>query len=217
MTALKVIGIILLVLILIGLIRVGGVVEYDEEGLRVFARVGLLRVCLFPRKEKKEKKPKAKKETKPKPGQTEKPGEEKPKKKGGGLGPVLEYVPLVCEAAGALIHRIRIDTLDLDLVWGAGDAASAAMGYGYANAAIGMLWPPIKNSFEVKKWNFQTGVDFNAKSPLIRAMAALSFRIGQLVSFAVIYGIKFLKVYWKNKPKKSTKKEAVSDGETSFD
>ena len=52
MTALKVIGIILLIVFLIGLIRVGAAVRFGEElGLRLL--IGPFRITLLPAKEKK--------------------------------------------------------------------------------------------------------------------------------------------------------------------
>ena len=205
MTALKVVGGILLALLLAGSIRLGGILEYDEEGLRIFLRVGFLRFRMYPAEEKKEKLKKKKEKKKP----AEEPAREK---KGGALGPVLEYAPLICEAADTLFRRIRIDRLSFEIQWGDPDPAKAAMGYGYANAALGTLWPLIDRAFEVKRFEPEVGVDFDAKSSSAKVDAAFSFRLGQLVSFAVIYGVKFLKLYRKNRVPKSSQKEAVKNG-----
>lgn len=198
MTALKVVGIILLIFFLIGLIRVGGIAEYSADGFFVWIRAWFLRFQVFPAKEKK---PKQKKEKKKK----EKPKEEEPKeKKGGAIGPIKAYLPLVGDAAGALIHRIRIDLMELEFISAAEDPAAAAMTFGYSNAAIGMIWPILEKNFTVKKRDLRTGVDFNAKKPTVYLKASFSARIGQLVSFALILGVKLLKIYLKNRPKKTT-------------
>lgn len=203
MTALKVIAIILLIIFLIGNIRVGGIAEYSGQGLKVWGRAGLIRLQVIPAKEKE--KPEKKKEKKETP-------KEEPRKKGGPLHLVKLYLPLVGEAAGELKRRIRIDKIYLDLVTAARDPAGAAMAFGYANIAIGILWPLIGNNFEVKDHRIRTGVDFGAQSPTVYVNAAFSARIGQLVSFMVRFGIKFLKIYLADKPKKSKKSEAVEDG-----
>lgn len=201
MTALKVIGIILLILFLIGMIRVGGIAEYSAGGLLVWIRAGLFKVQIIPGKKKGKKKPKPKKEEKPKPEKVEESGE----RKGGPLHLVKVYLPLVCEAAGELLHRIRIDTLYLDFISGAREAASAAMTLGYSNLALGMLWPLIDHTFEVKEHRIRTGVDFDAESPTVCGKAAFSARIGQLVSFALRFGIKFLKLYLRDKQEQKAK------------
>jgi hypothetical protein len=53
LTALKVIGIILLIFILIGFLRVGALMQFGDE-LRVQLSVGPFRFTLLPAKEKKE-------------------------------------------------------------------------------------------------------------------------------------------------------------------
>ena len=55
MTALKIIGILLLIFLLLSLLRVGAVVDFGGE-LRVRLRVGPVRLTVLPRKEKKAKK-----------------------------------------------------------------------------------------------------------------------------------------------------------------
>ena len=63
MTALKVIGIILLIFILIGFLRVGALMQFGDE-LRVQLSVGPFRFTLLPAKEKKETPKKKAKEKK---------------------------------------------------------------------------------------------------------------------------------------------------------
>jgi len=65
LTALKVIGIILLIFILIGFLRVGALMQFGDE-LRVQLSVGPFRFTLLPAKEKKETPKKKAKEKKPK-------------------------------------------------------------------------------------------------------------------------------------------------------
>ncbi|MDE6107731.1 MAG: DUF2953 domain-containing protein [Oscillospiraceae bacterium] len=95
-----------------------------------------------------------------------------------------QYLPLVGEAAGGMRERIAIDRLYLDFVAASQDAAGAAMAFGYANMAVGMLWPIFEQNFLVKEHRFRTDVDFSAQSPTIYLNVALSIRVGQLVSLA---------------------------------
>lgn len=208
MTALKVILIVLLVLWLISLIRVGGIAEYSEEGLIVRLRVWLFRITLFPMKPRAEKPEKPKKEKKKK----EKPPKEgeKPKEKTGGLlSLIMDFIPLAANAAGTLLHKIRIDELILHLTWAAEDAAAAAMGYGAGYAALGTLWPLLDNNFNVKKRDIGVAVDFTRTQPIIYARASLSLTIGQGVAFGVVYGVKALAILLRHRKPRKKKEPAV--------
>lgn len=196
MTGLKLLAGVALGLFLLGLIRLGGAAEYSEEGLSVKFRIGQLRFRVFPVREKKEKKAPKKKKKK-------KPQEEKaPKaKRGGPLELVKRYLPLICEAAGELKRKIRIDQLYLDLVIASGSASGTAMAFGYSNMALGMIWPLIEQNFDVRDPRIRTGADFSAQSTWVYINAAFSARLGQLVSFALRFGWKFLRIYLKNQCK----------------
>ena len=118
-----------------------------------------------------------------------------------------EYLPLICEAAGELKRRIRIDELLLDYTLaGKSDAAAAAMSFGYSNAAAGIILALFEQNFEVKERRVRTAVDFNADDPKIYLYAVVSARLGQLLSFALRFGWKFLMIYRKTK---NPKKEAI--------
>lgn len=194
MTALKVLAVVLLILFLLGLLRVGGGGEYSAQGLTAWLKLGPFQIKVFPLKKKKEKKKKPSKAKKAQP-KPQKSTKEKPKQ-GGTLAQVREFLPLICEAAGALKRRIRIDKLYLDYTLpGKEDAAAAAMHFGYSNAAVGMILPLFEQNFDVKERRVRTAVDFNADSPKIYVYAVISARLGQLVSFALRFGWKFLMVY----------------------
>lgn len=213
MTLLKVLAGLLLAVFLLGRIRVGGEAEYAETGLLVKVRVGFLHFQVFPLKKKREKTEKKKKPSRKKkenPAEIKAEPEPQPReKKGGSLELVKGCLPLVCEAAGELKQKIRIDKLYLDLTIASGDAAGTAMAYGYANMALGMLWPVIEQNFEVKDPKLHTGVDFTARSSAVYIAAGFSARLGQLCSFGLRFGWKFLRIYWKTRPRAKSQKEAI--------
>lgn len=194
MTFLKVLLIILLALWLLSLIRIGGRVRFGQEGLFVTALVGPLRIRLLPAKEKPKKKPK--KEKKPKKPK-KKPKEEKPRPEGqpGTLSRLMQLLPVAAQAAGRLKRKIRIDDLELDLIWGGEDAAAAALGYGRANAALGMIWPLLDNNFKVKRHAFQVEMDYGRTAPGVELTAAVTITIGQIMALGVHYGVKVLVVW----------------------
>ena len=206
MTFLKVLVIILLVFWLISLIRVGGQVCYGDAGLFAFVLVGPLKIQLLPTgpKEEKPKKKTPKKEKKPK--------EKKPKQEGqpGTLSRLMRLLPVVGQACGALKRKIRIDDLKLDLVWGGSDPAAIALGYGQANAALGMLWPIFDNNFKVKHHSFQIGMDYGRTQPAVELEAAVTFTIGQILTLAVHYGVKALITWVRSGRPVKKRQEAMS-------
>ena len=217
MTALKVLLAIVLVFWLISLIRVGGRVRYGEAGLFAFVLAGPLKIQLFPAKPKEEKpkKKKPKKEKKPKkkePKKEKKPKGKKPKTEGrpGTLSRLMQLLPVVGQACGALKRKIRIDDLDLDLIWGGGDPAAIALGYGQANAALGMLWPIFDNNFKVKRYSFQIGMDYGRTQPAVELEAAVTFTIGQILALGVHYGVKALIIWVRSGRPVKKRQEAMS-------
>ena len=207
MTFLKVLLVILLVFWLISLIRVGGRVRYGEAGLFVFVLAGPLKIQVLPGRPKEEK-PKKKK----KPKKEEKPKEKKPKPEGqpGTLSRLMQLLPVVGQVCGALKRKIRIDDLKLDLVWGGSDPAAIAIGYGQANAALGMLWPLIDNNFKVKRHSFQIGMDYERTQPVVELEAALTYTIGQIVALGVHYGVKALIIWIKSGRPVKKRQEAMN-------
>ena len=207
MTGLKVLLIILLVFWLISLIRVGGRVRYGEAGLFVFVLAGPLKIQVLPGKPKEEK-PKKKK----KPKKEKKPKEKKPKPEGqpGTLSRLMQLLPVVGQVCGTLKRKIRIGDLKVELIWGGSDPAAVALGYGRANAALGMLWPILDNNFKVKRHSFQIGMDYGRTQPAVELEAALTFTIGQIVTLAVHYGVKALIIWVRSGRPVKKRQEAMN-------
>lgn len=209
MRAVYVIAAILLVLFLLSLIRVGAWVEYSENGLLAKLRIGTFFIQLFPFKPKKKKDSKktGKKKEKKTTQLAEKP------KRGGSLTLVREMLPVVSNAAGQLKRRIRIDDFRLDLVWSAPDPAACAMGFGAANAAVGMIWPLVAQNFHVKDHRIRTAVDFEQGKPTVYLLAMATLTIGQGVSLGLRVGLQLIKAYLRtkkeNKVSTNQQKEAV--------
>ena len=207
MTFWKVLLVILLVFWLISLIRVGGRVRYGEAGLFAFVLAGPVKIQLFPAKPK-EVKPKKKK----KPKKEKKPKEKKPKPEGqpGTLSRLMQLLPVVGQVCGTLKRKIRIDDLKLELIWGGSDPAAIALGYGQANAALGMLWPVLENNFKVKRHSFQIGMDYGRTQPAVELEAAVTFTVGQIVTLGVHYGVKALIIWVRSGRPVKKRQEAMS-------
>ena len=208
MTFLKVLLIILLVLWLISLIRIGGRVRYGQAGLFAAALVGPFKLQILPMKPKKEKTPK--KENKARKEKT--PKEKKPAPEGqpGTLSRLMKLLPVAAQFCGSLKRKIRIDNLELELIWGGGDPASVALGYGQANVVLGMLWPVFDHNFKVKRHSFQIGMDYSAARPAVELQAAVTLTVGQIVALGVRYGVKALFTWIKSGRSAVKRQEALS-------
>lgn len=208
MTALVIIVAVLLCIWGISLVRIGGWLEYSESGLLVRLKLGPLRIQLFPMK------PRAKKQ---KPSREKKPAEPSsppPAKRGGTFQVVKECLPVVAEAAGSLKRNICIDEFQMDLLWSSPNPAACAVGFGAANAAVGMIWPIVEQNFKVKQYRIRTAVEFDRGSPTVYLLASASLTVGQGIGLGLRLAVQGAKAYRRARPvqKKtvtSKQKEAV--------
>lgn len=185
MTALVILAAVVLALVLLAQIRLGVLVDYAAQGLRVRVRVGPLRIQAYPRPPKPDK-PKKRRQKKKEP--------DKPREEAGSLAQLKQYLPLIADAAGHLKRKIRIDSFSLEFTAAAADPASAALMFGGANAAVGMIWPLVEQNFNVKDRNIRTRVDFTAQRPELALSAAATLTAAQTLSLALRLAVRFLKM-----------------------
>lgn len=205
MTGLIVMGCILLALLLIGQLRVGASVAYSENGLFLKIKAGPFRIQILPAKEKEKERPPKKSKKHP----AEEGAKPKPQgSKKNTLSLALRFLPLLAEAAGRFRRKIRIDRLNLYVIWGAPDPAAAAKGFGAGNAALGMLWPLFEHNFRVKEHDLRLDVDFTRTSPTLTADVQATLTIGQCLTLALRLGVKALKIYLGFR-REQTKQKAV--------
>lgn len=215
MTGLLIAALVLLALFLIGQIRVGAAVSFDESGLLLRIKAGPLKIQILPpKKEKKTQKEKTPKKEKKSKSAKKHPAEEGAKAQGkrdirDTISLALRFVPLLAEAAGRFRRKVRIDRLDLYVIWGAADPAAAAMGYGAGNAVMGMLWPPIEHNFKVKEYDLRVDVDLERNSPAVTGDVQATLTIGQGLTLALRLGVKALKLYLGASRERTEKKKAV--------
>ena len=214
MTFFKVLLAVAAVLWLISLIRIGGRVRYGQAGLFVTALAGPFRIQLLPMKPQKEKRQKKKgrpQKVKKPPKEAESQKEKrKPEDRPGTLSRLMKLLPVAAEACGSLRRKIRVDDLELELIWGGGDPAAVALVYGRTNAALGILWPIFDHNFKVKRHSFQIGIDYSAAQPAVEVQAAVTLTVGQIVTLGLHYGIKALFTWIKSGRPAVKRQEALS-------
>lgn len=181
-------GCVVLAVFVICLVRIGGLVDYSESGLSVVFQVGPLRFPVIPAAEKNRSKKK----------QADN-GQKKPEKNKRNVGETVQmvkrYLPLIGDAAGRLKRKICINHIFLHLIWGSMDPADAALGYGAANALLGLLWPAIEHNFNIKKQEINVDLDYTLASPVISVKAQLTMTFGQLLALIAGLGYKALKIH----------------------
>lgn len=191
MTALKVIGIILLVFLLIGFLRVGAIVSFGDE-LRVRLRMGAIRLTILPKKAKKPKKPRKEKE--PKEEKPEEEAEKKPKKKRSipkpTLDDILDLIQTALSALGAMVRRAcrrtRIDPLDMTLVFGGYDPADAAMTFGAVNAAVFTLMPKAEEKFYIPNPSIRLRMNYDSER-IIEGEGSVGVSLRLCDLFAIVF------------------------------
>lgn len=203
-----VLGCVVLVLVLLTLIPLGARGQYGQEGFRLDVVVGPVTIPVYPKAKKKKKKVKAPQETKKQP--KKEPAPQKSKLSLGSWHTFRRYLPLICEAAGALRRKMVVRKLNIHLVWADKDPASAAIGYGMINGVIGGLWNLIDHSFRVKDHKFVVDLDYEKKEPQVQLQAVLTLTVGQLISFGIRYGMKFIAMQREDRKKTENSKEVIS-------
>lgn len=189
--------VIFTVLVLIGCIPVGVDVRYNAEGVFLAAKLGPFRLQLLPQKPKK--KPKKRKQQKKQPEKApekSKPQEKKPNPLlSGGVDGLMQLLDLAFDTLGDLRRKLRVNELTLRvLIGGAADPAKAAMGYGRAWAAIGVITPALERLFVIKKRDIQPALDYTISNTQVDAHLVTTITIGRSLALALRAGIRFLKI-----------------------
>ena len=198
---------LLIVLFLIGQIRVGCKAAYDHDGVQVWVRFGRIYVRVFPLKKTEKQKPEKKKRPKKVKKKKEKPPATVGEKVGGALGYAQSLLPVLLDAVKYFTRKLQIDKLHMTLVAGSSDPADAAMVYGNASAALGALWYPLTNAFDVKDGYAKVDLDFEAQHMTLCAIASLSLKIGQILWFAVYFGIRALVTFLRERKRQKNDKK----------
>lgn len=199
----KVLLIILILLALLLLLRVGVIAEYSEAGAEVALKVVPFSFRIIPGREKSVKEKKEKKKIKKK-----KNKDKEKAKRGGSFDMFMELVPQALDMLGAFRRKLLIKDLRIHFVSAADSPYSAAMNFGYASAAVGMVLPLIENAFNLKHRDITTDVSFTDKSSTIYLKADISILIYQVLYITLAYGFGMLNTYIKfNRRNKHRKAE----------
>jgi len=185
--------IILGVLITIGCIPVGVRAVYDGDAA-VYLTVLGIPIRLYPMK-KKENPEKSK----------ESAAKEKKKFQVPPRAQLEEYLHLLLEVLGRFRRRLVVRKLTLRAVFGGDDPADAALNYGRAWAAIGVVMPLIEQCFTIRRRDVGAFLQEGETTLSLRAEAYATLTVGRMLHLALLALYRFLKIYrsHKNQPEKA--------------
>ena len=189
MTGLWVFAGVLLVLLLLGQLRVGTIVEYGEDGICLVVRLGRIHIGVLPAKKRKTPKQK-KKQAKP-------PQKKKPV--GGLVKTLVELLPAVLGTVKKLFQQLRADKLELLLTVSCPDSADTAIRYGQANALLASLWHPLTQVLDVQDGHAHVDLDYDSGTSRVYLYLSLYLKLWQLLTLALVLGAKTLRVVIKNR------------------
>ena len=166
-------------------VRIRVSAAYDAEGILIVARLGRIPVFRYPGRGGKESKPKTPKH----------PREEKPdaEKKGGKLPELREYVSIISEALGKIRRKLRVDELTLWYCSAAQDPFRAAMAFGGASAAAGLLIAPLERAFRIRNRDIRTTVSFEDTEPTVILKLSLSLSLFAVFSIVLPAGWRLIR------------------------
>ena len=213
MTALKVIGIILLIMLLIASVRVRALARFGEKTeLTLF--VGPFRMTLLPEKEKK-----------PAPDGRKKAADEKKTEETGKKRRKLpkltraEKKDLIRVAFAALretarhaCKRLCINPFEILVVFGGEDPADIAQHYGYANALMWGVMPQLEDLFRIPDPSLHLRMDYSAEKTRAEGSVGCSLRIrdGLRILIALLWPL----LKWYLRYKKAHKNDAPAEKPT---
>ena len=211
MLALKIIGIIVLIIFLICQIRVGADIDYTGGNLRISAKFCGLLLQIYPRKASKPKEEKkAEPEKEQKPPKEKKPKRDKKKKKKEKSGPglmisgdeILELLKKVLEGLGKFSRGFHVDRFKLHWIIALRDPSDTARLFGFVNASLCSLAPVCAERFPCSDVDVWTDVDFTSAQMKLDFGIAVVLRIGAVFSmlFTILFGALGIlirnKIYW---------------------
>ena len=215
----KALLIVLGILVLLALVPLGAHMRYDHTGPWFWLVIGPVRVQIFPKREKRQRKPKQEKHKK-----TKQKKEKEPKKKekqpiGGLIRDFYPFLQLGYDFLGCFFRKLQVRILTLHVSFGGlDDPAAAAINYGRAWAAIGNIMPQLRSRLRIKKENVSASCDFTRGDMRIFAELKQVFFLGDLVVMVIRYGFRILKPYLsmiKRKKEQNLSDKAVQNNESS--
>jgi hypothetical protein len=205
-------GAVLLTFLLLSQIRLWVLAGYTASGVLLRAGLGPFALTLFhtslPKSDKKAQKTARRAEKRAARKGRKKPvKEEETESRGAALDLFWEILDMFLEVGSRFKRKLRIDFIQLHLIWGAADPSDAAIGYGRAQGVLHTILPLLEVNFKVKETAATIDIDYTLEKPTINVKVACSLTLMQAIALGAYAGRKALKGYLRHRRNHKPKKE----------
>ena len=201
-------------IVLIMLIPIGADIRYEDEIVRVSAKVAGITLQLIPKKKKEPKEEKPKKEKKPKekkPEQTE--STQKEKKKFSltlNAEEIVDLLKTVFQGFGRFGKKFKVDRFVLHWIATGEDPYLTARAFAVVNSGLSQLAPICTERFHCRDSSVWTDLDFTRENMFFEFGLTTTIRIGQIVrtGISLAFGALIIILRSKRRVKREEKEEA---------
>jgi len=191
--ALIIVGVILLIVVLAGLIRLSVTVSIGEK---VTLKVYFGPLSLLPRIKKKQKSAEKAAPTTPTESKKRKNKKQIPKPTTEEIIDLLRAaLPALNAALKKTCRHLRIEPFELCIIIGGSDPADVASLYGYANAVLWTFMPQIEDTFFIPSPAIHLGMDYDATKSTVSGTIGVSARVFEIFAIALTLARPLLKWY----------------------
>ena len=196
MKALWIIGVVLLMFLLAGFLRIGILATFGGS-LLVRLRIGPFRLTVYPRTRKKREKEKPEAAEKESDSAKQDAAPKKAKRARLTRGELWELLQTLLgtlfATAKRCCQRLRVDPLDLTIIFGGPDPAETAYAFGAAQTAVYTLMPALEERFFIPNPMLRLRMDFDTGRTKAEGSVGVSVRICDLFAIGFTFALPLLR------------------------
>ena len=198
-----ILGIILLILFLILIIPVGADIRYEDEVIRIYAKVAWIKLQLLPKKKRDES---------PSPEEKKKPEKEKPKKNETeqkekkklsipfDTEEIIDLLQSLIKCFGRFNRKFKVERFVLHWIcpsWN--NPYLSARIFSVVNAGMSQLAPVCSDRFHCRDSSVWTDIDFACEDMFFEFGLTFTIRIGKIIGTALEMGFAVIRIYLRSR------------------
>jgi lipopolysaccharide biosynthesis protein len=179
----------LIAVVLLGFLPIGIYASYDQKGPWVSLMIGPLRICLYPKQPKSEKRRNASDKD------TMQLHSLQKKRKFGSFSDFTAIANLVFEFLADFRRKLIIRKLEFKVILAETDPYDLSIQYGLGWALLGNIISQLERFFVIKKRNLEIECDYTASEKLLEARIDMVISLGRLLWIVLRHGPHILRKY----------------------